>query len=280
MENYKLNTFTQLLSDISREEYDAIRITLESVYEVGLEKTMFAILNAVVINEEDEEQLSPRVEPNTTDPVKVATNSVEEKEVADTTDQVTPSASTLPEVNLKERIYIFPEDTQVFINNWTSIGKLGDRLKYFRNTLQGPQSKLALLVSISTSTIVELERNRIVINPTQILKYLALFAKYDIHMSANDFLNYSDIEKQGLTNKILVLMGDLNTTHERAKFVLSASKISRSYMLDVMKLKSLPALDNRLYGVTKFEKHELQRFIEIINGFGYLFKFEDIWVEK
>lgn len=280
MENYKLNAFTQLLSDISREEYDAIRITLESVYEVGLEKTMFAILNAVVINEEDEEQLSPRVEPNTTNPVKVATNSVEEKEVADTTDQVTPSASTLPKVNLKERIYIFPEDTQVFINNWKSIGKLGDRLKYFRNTLQVPQSKLALLVSISTSTIVELERNRIVINPTQILKYLALFAKYDIHMSANDFLNYSDIEKQGLTNKILVLMGDLNTTHERAKFVLSASKISRSYMLDVMKLKSLPALDNRLYGVTKFEKHELQRFIEIINGFGYLFKFEDIWVEE
>lgn len=279
MENYKLNAFTQLLSDISREEYDAIRITLESVYEVGLEKTMFAILNAVVINEEDEEQLEPRVEPNTTDPVKVATNSVEEKEVADTTDQVTLSASTLPEVNLKERIYIFPEDTQVFINNWKSIGKLGDRLKYFRNTLQVPQSKLALLVSISTSTIVELERNRIVINPTQILKYLALFAKYDIHMSANDFLNYSDIEKQGLTNKILVLMGDLNTTHERAKFVLSASKISRSYMLDVMKLKSLPALDNRLYGVTKFEKHELQRFIEIINEFGYSFKFEDIWVE-
>lgn len=38
MENYKLNAFTQLLSDISREEYDAIRITLESVYEVGLEK--------------------------------------------------------------------------------------------------------------------------------------------------------------------------------------------------------------------------------------------------
>lgn len=102
MENYKLNAFTQLLSDISREEYDTIRITLESVYEVGLEKTMFAILNAVVINEEDEEQFSPRVEPNTTDPVKIATNSVEEKEVADTTDQVTPSASTLPEVNLKE----------------------------------------------------------------------------------------------------------------------------------------------------------------------------------
>lgn len=133
--------------------------------------------------------------------------------------------------------------------------------------MQVPQSKLALLVSISTSTIVELERNRIVINPTQILKYLALFAKYDIHMSANDFLNYSDIEKQGLTNKILVLMEGLKTTHERAKFVLSASKISRSYMLDVMKLKSLPALNNRLYGVTKFEKHELQRFIEIINGF-------------
>lgn len=278
MENYKLNAFTQLLSDISREEYDAIRITLESVYEVGLEKTMFAILNAVVINEEDEEQLSPRVEPNTTNPVKVATNSVEE-EVVGPTDQDTSTTPVLPEVNLKPKTYIFPEDTQVFINNWKSIEKLGDRLKYFRSTLNFTQSKLALHISISTSTIVELERNHQVISPTQILKYLALFSKYDIHMSPNDFLNYSDIEKQGLTNKVIALMEGCNMTHERAKVALSASKISRNYMLDAMKLKSLPALDNRLYGTTTFEKHEVQRFINILNEFGYSFKFEDIWVE-
>lgn len=278
MENYKLNAFTQLLSDISREEYDAIRITLESVYEVGLEKTMFAILNAVVINEEDEEQLSPRVEPNTTNPVKVATNSVEE-EVVGPTDQDTSTTPVLPEVNLKPKTYIFPEDTQVFINNWKSIEKLGDRLKYFRSTLNFTQSKLALHISISTSAIVELERNHQVISPTQILKYLALFSKYDIHMSPNDFLNYSDIEKQGLTNKVIALMEGCNMTHERAKVALSASKISRNYMLDAMKLKSLPALDNRLYGTTTFEKHEVQRFINILNEFGYSFKFEDIWVE-
>nr|DAY32486.1 MAG TPA: helix-turn-helix domain protein [Caudoviricetes sp.] len=276
MENYKLNAFTKLLSNISREEYDAIRITLEAVYEVGLERTMFAILNSVKINGKEEEHTP-------TKPIqseeKVEVQPIEE-EVVDTADQDTSTTPALPEVNLKQRTYIFPEDTQVFINNWKSIDKLGDRLKYFRSTLHFTQSKLALHISISTSTIVELERNHIVISPTQILKYLALFSKYDIHMLPNDFLNYSDIEKQGLTNKVIALMEGCNTTYERAKFVLSASKISRSYMLDVMKLKSLPALDNRLYGVTKFEKHELQRFIEIINGFGYLFKFEDIWVEE
>lgn len=275
MENYKLNAFTQLLSDISREEYDAIRITLESVYEVGLERTMFAILNSVKINGKEKE-------PKSMKPIQseeeVEVQPVEE-EVVDPTDQDTSTTPALPEVNLKPKTYIFPEDTQVFINNWKSIEKLGDRLKYFRSTLNFTQSKLALHISISTSTIVELERNHQVISPTQILKYLALFSKYDIHMSPNDFLNYSDIEKQGLTNKIIALMEGCNTTHERAKVALSASKISRNYMLDAMKLKSLPALDNRLYGATTFEKHEVQRFIEIINGFGYLFKFEDIWVE-
>ena len=275
MENYKLNAFTQLLSDISREEYDAIRITLESVYEVGLERTMFAILNNVKINSKEKE-------PKSTKPIqseeKVEVQPVEE-EVVDTADQDTLITPALPEVNLKPKTYIFPEDTQVFINNWKSIEKLGDRLKYFRSTLNFTQSKLALHISISTSTIVELERNHQVISPTQILKYLALFSKYDIHMSPNDFLNYSDIEKQGLTNKVIALMEGCNTTHERAKVALSASKISRSYMLDAMKLKSLPALDNRLYGTTTFEKHEVQRFINILNEFGYSFKFEDIWVE-
>lgn len=275
MENYKLNAFTQLLSDISREEYDAIRITLESVHEVGLERTMFAILDSVVVNNVSNKN-SERIQ-STQPEEKVVTDPVKEQEVVDATES---STTTLPEVNLKQRNYIFPEDTQVFINNWKSIEKLGDRLKYFRSTLNFTQSKLALHVSISTSTIVDLEKNNSTIHPTQILKYLALFAKYDIHMSPNDFLNYSDIEKQGLTNKVLVLMEGLKTTHERVKFVLSASKLSRSYMLDAMKLKSLPALDNRLYGVTKFEKHEVQQFVEIINGFGYSFKFEDIWVEE
>lgn len=277
MENYKLNTFTQLLNNISQEEYNAIRVTLESVHEVGLERTMFAILNAVVVNSKEDKPVLQN-ESAVVDPVKV--EEVEVKEVTETAETTTQVTTVLPEVNLKPKTYIFPEDTQVFINNWKSIEKLGDRLKYFRSTLNFTQSKLALHISISTSTIVELEKNHSVVNPTQILKYLALFAKYDIHMSPNDFLNYSYIQKQGLTNKVLALMEGCNTTHERAKIALSASKISRSYMLDAMKLKSLPALDNRLYGATFFEKHEVQQFINILNSFGYLFKLEDIWVEE
>lgn len=245
--------FQELLNNVTEDQYQVIYKTLETVSEIGLEKTMLLVIS---------KSFTPKVD------VVPAEN----KEVK--------SLPTKPQiVELKAKTKIFPEQAETFIKNWKNISTFSGKVKYLRHVLNLTQAQFASTIGIGMATIYDCETRDRVYKPKQLLRLKSFLSNYNIHLTIEDILGYSEIEKHGKTNTIKMTLETLKTVYEKARFIRMSAKLPVPYVAEKIGLDSGQALTNREYGTTSWQKHQVLRLIETVNSFGYLFKLEDIWMD-
>lgn len=244
--------FKELLNNITGEQYQAIYKTLETVSEIGLEKTMLLVIS---------KGITPKTKP------------IQVKE------EVNPLPEKPQTIELKTKTKIFPEEVDSFIKNWKNISTFGGKVKYLRHVLNLTQAQFATTVGVGMMAVNDSETRNRVYTPKQLLRLKSFLLNYDIHLTIEDILGYSKIEKHGRTNTIKMTLETLKTVYEKAKFIRMAAKLPVPYVAEKIGLDSGQTLANREYGVTHWQKYQVIRFIETVNSFGYLFKLEDIWMD-